>query len=85
MLYLEGLSDAVLDYWGNARRGIGLSRLSVMLVLSQVIVVESIDVRIESLGQSDFVCSYLCKLSFFSFSKMETPISHRLMCMLNGR
>lgn len=40
MLYLEGLSNAVLDYWGNARRGIGLSRLSVMLVLSQVLVAE---------------------------------------------
>lgn len=47
MLYLEGLSDVVLDYWGNARRRIGLSRLSLMLVLSQVIVVKSIDVRIE--------------------------------------
>lgn len=47
MLYLEGLSDVVLDYGGNARRRIGLSRLSVMLVLSQVIVVKSIDVRIE--------------------------------------
>lgn len=44
---LEGLTDVVLDYWGNARRRIGLSRLSVVLVLSQVTVVKSIDVRIE--------------------------------------